>query len=94
MNSFFCGLDNNNSDKINILFEPQLDLATNQAQPDNDCLDVSTKTLWYLARKKDMFAPLILWLLKEDTCYHKDILLAEYEDWNGYLYFWNQCYIP
>ena len=84
-------LDNNDSNETDISFEPQLDLATDQTQPDDDPLDVPTETLWDLARERDKFAPLILKLLKEGARYHKGIPLAECEDRNGYLYFQDRC---
>lgn len=87
-------LDNDDSNEMDISFEPQLDLTTDQAQPDDDPLDVPTETLWYLARERDRFAPLILKLLKEGARYHKGIPLAEYEDRNGYLYSRDRCYVP
>lgn len=69
--------DNNDSNKTDILFKPQLDLAIDQTKPDNDSLDVCTETLQDLARKKDKFTPLILKLLKKDAYYYKDISLAK-----------------
>lgn len=56
-------LDNDDYNAVDILFEPQLDLATDQAQPDDDPLDVPTETLWDLAKERDKFAPLVLKLL-------------------------------
>ena len=87
-------LNNDDGDDMDISFEPQLNLATDQAQPNDDPLNVPTETLWDLARERDRFAPLILILLKEGARYHKGILLAECEDRNGYLYFRDRCYVP
>lgn len=73
-------LDNNDRNKIVILFEPEFDLVTDQTQHNDDHLDVPIETMWDLVKKRDKFAPLILKLLKEKACYHKSISLAECED--------------
>lgn len=66
-------------------------LATNQAQLDNNPLDISIKILLDLAKKRNKFATLVLKLWKKSACYYKNISLVEYKDQNRYLYFWNQC---
>ena len=74
--------------------DPQLDLVTDQLNPDNDPMDVATQDLWNRALDRDKFSPRVLEMLRNGSRYHSGIQLAECEDRNGILYFRNRQYVP
>ena len=63
--------------------EPQLDLVTDQLNPDDDPMDVATQDLWNRALDRDKFSPRVLEMLRNGSRYHSGIQLAECEDRNG-----------
>ena len=73
--------------------EPQLDLVTDQLNPDDDPMDVATQDLWNRALDRDKFSPRVLEMLRNGSRYHSGIQLAECEDRNGILYFRNRQYV-
>ena len=71
--------------------KPQL----NQGESDlkDDSADVPMQTLWEQAETKDQFAPQVLKALRSEAWHHSQIPLAECEEWNNFLYFWDRKYV-
>ena len=71
--------------------KPQLD----QGEPDfkDDSADVPTQTLWEQAETQDQFAPQVLKALCSEAWHHSQIPLAECEERNNSLYFWDRKYV-
>ena len=71
--------------------KPQLDQR--ESDSEDDSADVLTQTLWEQAETQDQFAPQVLEALCSKVQHHSQISLAECEEWNNSLYFWDRKYV-
>ena len=71
--------------------EPQLDQGESDLK--DDSADVPTQTLWEQAETQDQFAPQVLKALRSEAWHHSQIPLAECEERNNSLYFWDRKYV-